>query len=289
MAPPRSALRPPRRKRRRWLPRRKPKAVKVSTSLRLMREVLELEHLHFGLWEGEPVNLEGLKRAQERYADVLCSWVPDGVHSILDVGCGTGGTALKLRERGYEVEGLAPDPYLGEVFTERTGLPFHLARFQDFRPDRTYDLVLMSESAQYIWLDYVFPSARLVAPRGYLLLADYFVVEDDGSPAARSGHPLGLFLERAASYGFDLLRRQDITEQVAPTLQLAAGWHDRYGVRILEVLADSARERHPRLFRLARWLLGDRLRRKVAQKRLLFDPELFRRIKRYELMLLRAS
>ena len=130
--------------------RKSRKRIKESTSLRLMREVLELDHLHYGLWRDEPLDLAGLKRAQERYAETLCDWVPDGVRSILDVGCGTGSMARRLAERGFEVEGLAPDPYLGEVFTERTGLDFHLARFQEFEPERTYDLILMSESAQYI-------------------------------------------------------------------------------------------------------------------------------------------
>ena len=275
--------------RRRWPWRRKkPQRVKVSTSLRLMREVLELDHLHYGLWQGEPLDLEGLKQAQERYAEKLCDWVPEGVCSILDVGCGTGSMALRLRDRGFEVEGLAPDPYLGELFADRTGLPFHLGRFQEFEPARGYDLVLMSESVQYIWLDSLFPRVRRVAPAGHLLLADYFVVDNDGSPAARSGHPLDGFLERAAESGCELVRREDVTEQAAPTLELAAGWLDRYGVKIGQVLSDRARRRNPWLYRLGEKLVGGRIRRKLEQERTLCDPEIFRRLKRYELMLFRV-
>ena len=267
---------------------RKRQPVKVSTSLRLMREVLELDHLHYGLWQGEPLDLEGLKRAQDRYAEKLCDWVPEGVRLILDVGCGTGSMALRLRDRGYDVEGLAPDPYLGEVFRERTGLPFHLARFQDYEARRTYDLILMSESAQYIWLDSLFPHVCRVAPGGHLLLADYFVVDDNGSPAARSGHPLDGFLARAAEHGCELLRREDVTEQAAPTLELASAWLDRYGVKIAAVLAERAQRRHPWLYGLGDRLLGGRLRRKLEQERTLCDPEIFRRLKRYELMLFRV-
>jgi MPBQ/MSBQ methyltransferase len=268
--------------------RRKPQRVKVSTSLRLMREVLDLEHLHYGLWQDEPLDLEGLKRAQERYAEKLCEWVPEGVRTILDVGCGTGSMALRLRDRGFEVEGLAPDPYLGEVFSERTGLPFHLARFQEFEPALSFDLILMSESAQYIWLDSLFPRVCRVAPGGHLLLADYFVVRDDGSPAARSGHPLDGFLERAAESGCELLRREDVTEQATPTLALAASWLDRYGVKIAEVLGERAQRRHPWLYGMGKRLFGERVRRKLAQERTLCDPEIFRRLKRYELMLFRV-
>lgn len=268
--------------------RKKPQPVKVSTSLRLMREVLDLEHLHYGLWQGEPLDLAGLKEAQERYAQKLADWVPAGVRTILDVGCGSGSMALRLRDRGFEVEGLAPDPYLGEVFAERTGLPFHLARFQDFEPERRYDLVLMSESAQYIWLPSLFPHVLRVAPGGHLLLADYFVLENDGSQAARSGHPLADFLARGADSGCELLRREDVTEQAAPTLELASSWLDRYGIKIAAVVAERSRRRHPWLFGLGERLFGARLRRKLEQERSLCDPDVFRRLKRYELMLFRV-
>ena len=268
--------------------RKKPRRIKESTSLRLMREVLELDHLHYGLWGDEPLGLEGLKKAQDRYAEKLCDWVPEGVRTVLDVGCGTGSMALRLSERGFEVEGLAPDPYLGEVFRERTGLEFHLARFQEFEPPRAYDLVLMSESAQYIWLDSLFPRVLRVAPGGYLLLADYFVVDNDGSPAARSGHPLEAFLERAAGSGCELLEREDVTEQAAPTLELASAWLDRYGMRIATVLGERAERKHPWLYGAGKRLFGGRLRRKLEQERTLLDPELFRRLKRYELMLFRV-
>ncbi len=270
-----------------WI-RRKPQPVKVSTSLRLMREVLDLEHLHYGLWHDEPLDLAGLKRAQERYAERLCEWIPEGVKTILDVGCGTGSMALRLRDRGFEVEGLAPDPYLGDVFAERTGLPFHLARFQDFEPERRYDLLLMSESAQYIWLDSLFPRVCRVAPGGHLLLADYFVVHDDGSQAARSGHPLARFLELAAANGCELARREDVTAQAAPTLALASGWLDRYGVRIAAAVGERANRKHPWLYGLGKRLFGRRIRRRLEQERTLCDPDVFRRLKRYELMLFRV-
>jgi len=271
-----------------WTRKKKRQPVKVSTSLRLMREVLDLDHLHYGLWQDEPLDLEGLKRAQDRYAEKLCDWIPEGVRSILDVGCGTGSMALRLRDRGFDVEGLAPDPYLGEVFTERTGLPFHLARFQEFEPERGYDLILMSESAQYIWLDSLFSRVCRVAPAGHLLLADYFVVDNDGSQAARSGHPLDRFLERAAASGCTLRRREDVTEQAAPTLALATSWLDRYGVKIVAVLGERAQRRHPWLYGFGDRLFGGRLRRKLEQERTLCDPAVFRRLKRYELMLFRV-
>ena len=84
------------------------------------------------------------------------------------------------------------------------------------------------------------------------------------------------------------MRREDVTEQAAPTLELASSWLDRYGVRIGEVLRDRARRRHPWLYGLGDRLFGGRLRRKLERERTLCDPEIFRRLKRYELMLFRV-
>ena len=75
-----------------------------------VREVLELDHLHYGLWADEPLDLEGLKRAQERYAERLCDWVPEGVRTILDVGCGFGLRAGTSRSAVEEPPRRPPAP-----------------------------------------------------------------------------------------------------------------------------------------------------------------------------------
>jgi SAM-dependent methyltransferase len=213
---------------RRLAERRSPRRVKVSTALRFYHEVVGLDHLHYGLWNGEPLTLDGLKVAQDRFTRHLLSWIPEGVRSVLDVGCGIGSTALMLKQSGYEVEGLSPDPYHQSVFSRRVGTPFHLSRFQEFRPLRRYDLVLMSESAQYIWLDRLFPAVGASAPGGHLLVADYFTVNGAKGALGRSGHALDRFLAEARTAGLDLVRREDVTERVAPTLELARSWIERY-------------------------------------------------------------
>ncbi len=269
------------------LRRKRRRLVKTNTMLRFLHEVLGLEHLHYGLWEDEPRDITGLARAQQRYADELISWIPKGVHSILDVGAGVGTTSRALAEKGFEVEGLSPDPYQREVFTQRTGLPFHLTRFQEFRPERPYDLILMSESAQYIWLPRYFPCVTRVAPSGHLLLADYFVVADGdehNGPAAKSGHPLEEFDRRAVEAEFELLREKDVTEATVPTLELAADWVERYVEPSLDILGDSLGGRYPRAGRLAR----KKAETELEKSRGIVDPDLFRSLKRYLIRLYRV-
>lgn len=268
------------------LPRRR-KRVKTSTSLRFVHEVLGLEHLHYGLWKDEDVNLAGLARAQQRFSDLLVSWVPEGTTSILDVGAGIGTTSRELAQLGFEVEGLSPDPFQRDVFVERTALPFHLTRFQDFEPSRVYSLVLMSESAQYIWLDDFFPTVARVAPGGNLLLADYFVTGDIGPEdhaVTRSGHPLGRFDRLAEENGLTLVREEDITEAVLPTLELLSSWVERYAEPSIGIFGDWISSRYARVGRLA----AAKARSELEKTRRVVAPASFQKLKRYLVRLYRV-
>ncbi len=268
-----------------------PRQVKTSVALQFLHRIVGLEYLNFGIWSADdPLDLTGLRRAQERLAGRLFELMPPGVSSVLDVGCGTGVIAERLTALGYDVEGLSPDPYHGELFAAR--LPdrrFHLGRFQEFEPDRRYDLVLLCESAQYIWLEELFASVeKALGPGGRLLLCDYFVVHPDGGEQSRSGHPLDEFLDRAERAGLVLEIEEDVTGSVLPTLRLAQALLDRFGRGAVSLLREASMPRFPRLagagWRLARPLTGrlDRLDR-------LIDPEHFARIKRYKVMRFRKA
>lgn len=267
-------------------PKHSPRKVKVSTSLRFLHEVLRLDDLHYGVWDGETLDLEGLKAAQQRYSRELCAWVPDTVGSILDVGCGTGGNSLHLSRQGFDVEGLSPDPYQQRIYRQRTGLPFHLRRFQEFDPVRHYDLTLMSESAQYVWLDSLFPAVSRVSPGGYLLVCDYFLREGVEGSMAKSGHPLHAFLAKARQHDFDLLEQEDITERTLPTLDLAHSWVERYVRPSIDIVEASMAHRRPWLPKILRALLRRPLA-KAEEGLQLIDSERFAASKVYMRLLFR--
>ncbi|HEX9732480.1 MAG TPA: class I SAM-dependent methyltransferase [Thermoanaerobaculia bacterium] len=267
--------------------RRRRRRIKTSVALRLYSEVFHLDYLHYGLWDGEPLTLEGMRAAQERYAERLARAIPAGVASILDVGCGTGSLSALLKARGYRLEGLSPDPHQQRLYAERVGEPFHLARFQDFVPARTCDLVMMSEVAQYVWLPKLFPAVRRAAPQGYLLLADYFRQRAAGGALpAGSGHPLDDFLDQAERHRCELLEREDVTDAAAPTLELAGKLVDLYVEPAASILADAVASRHPWLFALGRSLLRRRFARLIAGREFL-DATTFKKTRRYLLLLFR--
>lgn len=261
--------------------------VKVNTALRFYHEILGLDALHYGLWEGDPLTMEGLKVAQERYTDHLLTYIPEGVKSILDAGAGTGATSEKLKDRGFDVEALSPDPYQDYLFKKNRSVTFHLSGFQDFKPSKHYDLVLMSESCQYIPMDELFSNVKACASNGYLLINDYFITHPDNTAMSKSGHNMDTFMEKAKANGFELLQEEDITDKATPSLDLAKEWMDRYVAPSLELLAYSLGRKHPKLFGLVRWLLRKKINR-YHDDMMLLDSAHFKRVKRYKILLFKV-
>ncbi|HAS54902.1 MAG TPA: hypothetical protein DCS42_12660, partial [Nitrospiraceae bacterium] len=63
----------------------------------LGHHILNIRDLHYGYWPDDlPVDMQNLAKAQANYTDLLMSRIPQGVKSVLDVGCGAGNTARKL-------------------------------------------------------------------------------------------------------------------------------------------------------------------------------------------------
>jgi len=207
-------------------------------------------YLHYGYWEPLPLcrddlTLARFRIAQEAYAAKLLRLIPDDVKQILDVGCGIGGNAVKLLDRGFEVDGLAPDPMQKEEFTKATSdrANFFLTEFQQFQPSKVYDLILMSESSQYMNVaDIARVAANSLKDQGYLLLADMLRKDGNYTQGIFSNcHPV-LDLEQALSAkGFVQVSGEDISAQIAPTFDLCLENMQTFGVStvtyVSEVLA----------------------------------------------------
>jgi MPBQ/MSBQ methyltransferase len=252
------------------------------------------DYLHLGCWNpGEELTMENFLRAQERYITHLISFIPQGVKTILDVGCGVGGNAIRLRKDGYAVEALSPDPSQREMFIEKTrdGIPFHLTRFEDFEARTKYDLVLMSESVQYIKVREGFEKCRqCLKEGGFLLTADYYLKKPlpTENVLSESGHVEEEYLKAAGEHGFQVIRSEDITPHVAPTLDFGRLIYDSYAKPTIDLIHDALKTRLPILYKVGRFFVGKRITDLFKYEQLI-DSGLFVEHKRYMVYLFQRS
>ena len=268
---------------------------RIDRLLKLYGETIQSPYMHYGYWDtpGDvqvgSLTLADMIEAQKKYIERVAGYVPNGVESILDVGCGLGGNSEFLRSRGFTLEGLSPDPYQEEVFEKRfnSSVPFHLSKYETFEGDRTYDLILMCESASYVKMA---PGAQksfqLLEPGGFWLVSDYFIVhsDDSDSPHAKSAHPLDSYLSTVQDAGFDVRQNIDVTENVMPTLDALNQFYDRFVSPTIEYAVGSLEKHAPKLMNMLKWSYGRKLNEKMNQLDYLKSDE-FRKYRKYMILL----
>ncbi|MCK4306603.1 methyltransferase domain-containing protein [candidate division WOR-3 bacterium] len=230
---------------------------KIDYGLKFYNEVLGLEELHWGYFPEKhfPDNertLGNFKKAQQDYTLHLLSYVPESVHSILDVGCGLGKMAKMLTDKGYKVTCISNDEYQETLIRQKyPSLQFVRTKFEDFATspqdsmNEHFDLLLMSESVQYLSLDSALKNARrLLNPSGYLLISDYFRKSD--TKYYRTCKVLSDFMKASEENSFSLCKEEDITEFVLPTLYFANYCYSKYALPSINILGDYADSQLPR-------------------------------------------
>lgn len=247
----------------------KPKSIEIPKATRYQNAAIDYymgvtgsSYLHYGYWEtlpnsSEELTLSSLRAAQEAYTAKLFSFIPQGTNTVLDVGCGIGGNAKYFLERGFSVEGLAPDALQQQRFLQNTNgqVPFYLTRFEDFQQTHSYDLILFSESSQYIAVDDLAQgAARLLSSGGYLLIADMMRSDPEYQEGIFSNcHVITVLQEALERAGFTLIKAEDISNSVAPTIDLSLDYFRTFGLTTMKYISDVVAIAVPPLHALGRW------------------------------------
>ena len=193
----------------------------LNPELMFVTNILKLKSLHYGYWEGQKsLDLEGLKKAQERYTDTLTDQFPENVNTILDVGCGIGDVALSLDTKGYKVTAISPDENHSRYFDfpDKNRICFHNVKFEDLDLDEKFDLIMMIESQNYFDADKGFAQCRrFLNPGGSIYVSGMFRKGD--SDIFKVCNIEREFIQKASNYGFLLTNSLGITENVLPTVR----------------------------------------------------------------------
>ncbi|MDN3647902.1 methyltransferase domain-containing protein [Reinekea marina] len=262
---------------------------KNDRALRFYDEVLGLDRLHYGLWlPDDDLTFEKLKLAQIRYEDYLVEKLPSTVKSVLDVGCGTGILVKKLLDQSYLAEGLSPDINQKKRFEEALNAPFHHMPFEELSIEDTFDCIIMSESCQYIKLDKLFKNAkRALKAHGYLMICDYFVLNNAEGELSKSGHRYDEFMNRIDQEGFSVVVEEDLTQDVTKTLDLGKDFVEK-SMKALSIGTERIRSKHPQLSKFVLWLFKNKIAKATKQTDLL-DSDKFKQYKSYRFILLQAN
>jgi SAM-dependent methyltransferase len=255
---------------------------------------LDMDHLHYGYWTDDlKLDIANLPKAQQRYTEFLISNIPDGVRMVLDVGCGTGANAVKLAGMGYRVDCLSPSRFQCDKVRELCGDTVRVfeGEYERFETQDRYDMILFSESFQYIALDdAVAKSWALLNDQGYLLICDIFRKAARESMAMRGGHDLKKFHEAMARYPFRLIADVDITEAAAPNIDLQNDMMTKVVKPILLLVSDYLDTRYSFTSRVVRWAYRKQIERKYnkyfGEER---TGEEFRKSREYRLLLYRKA
>lgn len=245
--------------------------------------------LHYGYWvDGIEPQIRNLPRAQEAYSRFLLSHIPADAKRILDVGCGAGGVAAALIERGHEVDCVSPNTFLNAQAKERIagrGRIFE-CNYEDFQTSEQYDVILFCESYQYVnmprGLELVTQQLR---SGGSLVICDFFRLPIKEHSPISGGHYINAFQELVAKYPLRLVEDIDITKETAPTFTVI----DRAFTEVLQPIWDeigkAAVATHPHWSRLAAWYFKNKIK-KVRTKYFTHQRSAanFEKFKTYRLM-----
>lgn len=211
------------------------KMTEHELGLALSQQLLGIQDLHYGLWDDElELNFANLTVAQRRFANLIASELPDPAVNethILDVGCGTGHILSLLTQQEYQVDAVSPSHFLIELVKQRLAeLPDSTSKvfeskFEDF-PEQIYqqyyDVILFNESLNHIPLPRAFTKVqKLLKPGGLTIICDTFLPDSLQAKANKTiKHTLPDLHQYIDQSPFSLLRDDDITEYVAPTIEL---------------------------------------------------------------------
>ena len=267
----------------------------IDHVLKLYSQSIRSPYLHYGFWDDpesidpEQLTLDDMVKAQGRYIEHLASFIPEEVKTILDVGAGIGGNSSYLISKGFEIEALSPDEYQETVFAEKYNgkVRFHRTKFEDFEPEKKYDLVFESESACYIQIEPGWKTAqKTVRDGGYLLASDYFLHHNDGSGDwhIKASHDEKNYMKKAEEYGFKLIREYDQTDNTMPTLDGAKALMERFIFPTVEFSSNYLDKNYPFILKLIKKTFGKRVNDKMNQLSLLNSRD-FKKYKRYMIFL----
>ncbi|MDD3627610.1 MAG: class I SAM-dependent methyltransferase [bacterium] len=266
----------------------------LAISLAMGRFFLKAEDLHYGYWTDDlEVDVSNFVKAQEKYTEFLIENIPENIKTILDVGGGAGMTTRRLSDKGFKVDCLTPSPDLAKEARSKQGKEVEVfeCKFEDLVTEKKYDLILFSESFQYIPVKFSIPQAlKHLNDNGYILICDFFKTDAPGKSALSGGHNLNKFYNTITGYPLEKIKDIDITDKTAPNMKIVDNFINQVAKPLWEIAFKFFDMNYPFSFNLLKKFNRKKIKKteeKFFEGRL--NPEEFKKYKSYRLMLLKKG
>ena len=267
-----------------------PNEIGLEIGLVLSRFFFNTEHLHFGFWPDDlSVNIDNLKKAQDLHSNQILKSIPNDVKTILDVGSGSGGLAEKLVGSGYKVECVSPSEYLSDAIEKKlkSSVVVHRSTFEKFETQKKYDLVLFSESFQYVNINKTLNKLPdIIKDKGHLLICDFFRQPGTGTKPLGGGHDWQIYQNNLGDHDFAIVKDIDITKETARTYDLINQIINEVADPVRDLSAKYLDSHYPKGMRLLKWYFDKKIRR---INRIYFSGnmtgEMFNKLKTYRILL----
>jgi len=237
--------------------------VGLDIGLAIGRFFLNTEDLHYGYWpKGKTATIQNFAEAQKAHSKLIIYHIPDGTQRILDVGSGSGNLALKLINKGFQVDCVIPSEFLAEQVQAKLGnqSTIHICGFEDVPESEKYDLILFSESFQYVKLgESMVKIMTILNPGGHLLICDFFRRDVLGKSPMGGGHSWQGFQDIITKHPLKMVTDLDITKETAPTIDLLAKFNADVVTPISEMSGEYLIDHYPRITRLLQWKFKKRI------------------------------
>ncbi len=233
------------------------KVVGLDAGLLIGKFFLNTEELHYGYWpDDKTATAQNFAGAQARYSQLIIDHIPDGVKRILDVGSGSGSLAQKLINLGYKVDCVVPSEFLAEKIEDKLGKNsiINVCKFEDLEVSQSYDLILFSESFQYVRMEQSIDKIVSMLPKnGHLLICDVFHNNVTGVSPMRGGHRLDLFENQITKSSLKQITNLDITAETAPTYDFLNQLLNEVVIPISDISDNYINSNYPKLSKLLKW------------------------------------
>ena len=233
------------------------KVVGLDAGLLIGKFFLNTEELHYGYWpDDKTATAQNFAGAQARHSQLIIDHIPDGVKRILDVGSGSGSLAQKLINLGYKVDCVVPSEFLAKKIKDKLGKNsiIHVCKFEDLEESQSYDLILFSESFQYVLMEQSINKIVSMLPKnGHLLICDVFHKNVTGVSPMRGGHRWDLFENQISKSSLKQITNLDITAETAPTYDFLNQLLNEVVIPISDISGNYLNSNYPKLSKLLKW------------------------------------